>query len=108
MFIFKPAIIEIDHHQITLSPDDQNLVEVARKVKVNIAAPCLKNKRRHGCCHVCKVEVDGEPRYACKVKPKSGMKVVVRRPDLDAARKEAVKAYKQQIKTGETTPCQCG
>lgn len=36
------------------------------------------------------------------------MKVVVRRPDLDAARKEAVKAYKQQIKTGETTPCQCG
>ncbi|MDK9757088.1 2Fe-2S iron-sulfur cluster binding domain-containing protein [Vibrio sp. D173a] len=108
MFTFTPAIIEIDTHKITLSPEDQNLVEVARKAKVNIAAPCLKNHRKHGCCHACKVEVDGKPRYACKVKPKSGMKVVVRRPDLDTARKEAIKAYKQQIKTGETTPCQCG
>ena len=108
MFTFTLVIIEIDTHKITLSPDDQNLVEVARKAKVNIAAPCLKNHRKHGCCHACKVEVDGKPHYAFKVKPKSGMKVVVCRPDLDTARKEAIKAYKQQIKTGESTPCQCG
>ncbi|CAH1604131.1 MULTISPECIES: 2Fe-2S iron-sulfur cluster-binding protein [Vibrio] len=108
MFTFKPAIIEIDNHQIAISPDDQNLVETARKVKVNIAAPCLKNKRKHGCCHACKVEVNGTPLYACKVKPQSGMKVIVRRADLDEERKQAIKTYKQQIKKGETKPCQCG
>ncbi|HDM8059613.1 2Fe-2S iron-sulfur cluster-binding protein [Vibrio harveyi] len=102
MFTFKPAIIEIDTHKIAISPDDQNLVDIARKVRVNIAAPCLKNRRIKGCCHVCKVEVDGQPRYACKVKPMPGMKVIVRRADLDAARKEAAKTYKQKIKAQES------
>lgn len=104
---FSFSSLEIDGQTSTLKPDDSNLVEVAQRLKINIPAPCLKNGRRDGCCKACLVEVDGQQTYACSTKPKSGMKVTVRTKELDAIRKTSIKEYKQNVKTGNTTACNC-
>lgn len=103
---FKLASIEIDKQNIIISPDDKNLVEVARKLNINIPAPCLKNKRRDGCCKACLVEINGKKDYACSTKPKANMTVTVRTTELDSIRKESIKEFKKRIKNGTTTPCQ--
>lgn len=82
-------------------------MEVAQRLKINIPAPCLKNGRRDGCCKACLVEVNGKRDYACSTKPESGMKVIVRTQELDAIRKASIKAYKQNVKTGNTSACDC-
>ena len=103
---FKLAAIEIDKKNIIISPSDNNLVEVAQKLKINIPAPCLQNKRRDGCCKACLVEIDGQKSYACSTKPKAEMKITVRTPELDKIRKDSIKEFKNRIKNGTTSPCQ--
>lgn len=107
MFNLKSSVIEIDNTRILITPDDDNLVEIARKVKINISAPCLKNKRKNGCCKACLVEVNGKEAYACSTRPRSGMIVVVRRDDLDEIRKESIKKFKRQMKSNNSSPCRC-
>ncbi|GAM61087.1 hypothetical protein JCM19232_4029 [Vibrio ishigakensis] len=104
---FSFSSIEIDGQTGSLKPDDSNLVEVAQRLKINIPAPCLKNGRRDGCCKACVVEVDGKRDFACSTRPKSGMKVTVRTKELDAIRKASIKEYKQNVKSGNTTACNC-
>lgn len=70
------------------------MVDVAAKLKINIPAPCLKNKRKDGCCKACLVEVDGKRSYACTTKPIAGMEVTVRTKELDRIRKESLKELK--------------
>ncbi|USD42781.1 (2Fe-2S)-binding protein [Vibrio sp. SCSIO 43135] len=107
MFSFKPSVLNVDGKPVLLRPEDSNLVESARRAKVNIPAPCLKNQRKQGCCKACLVEVDGTEAFACSTKPKSNMNVVVRRKDLDEVRKQSIKNFKAKIKAGTATPCQC-
>ncbi|RSD30856.1 2Fe-2S iron-sulfur cluster-binding protein [Vibrio pectenicida] len=82
------------------APDDNNLVDIARKLKINIPAPCLKNQRKEGCCKACLVLVNGKATYACSTRPKSGIIVVVRRDDLDKIRKDSIKKFKKHVKSG--------
>lgn len=97
----------IDDKKVLISPQDANLVEVAAKLKINIPAPCLKSKRKKGCCKACLVEVDGKQNYACATKPLAGMKVTVRTRELDSIRKASLKAYRAEVRTGAAAACQC-
>ncbi|WP_117233067.1 2Fe-2S iron-sulfur cluster-binding protein [Vibrio maerlii] len=107
MGLFSFSSIEVDGQQTIINAADNNLVEVAQHLKINIPAPCLKNRRRDGCCKACLVEIDGKRDYACSTKPKSGMKVTVRTKELDNIRKTSIKQYKQNIKDGNTDACDC-
>ncbi|GIU15392.1 2Fe-2S iron-sulfur cluster-binding protein [Shewanella sp. MBTL60-007] len=108
MLVFKPALIKIDNREALLTPEDKNLVEMARKVNINIPAPCLKNQRKRGCCRACLVEINGQSAYACSTKPTAGMVVTVRRKDLDEVRKKAIKDFKLQVKPAVNPACYCG
>ncbi|ACJ31712.1 Conserved hypothetical protein [Shewanella piezotolerans WP3] len=107
MKLFSLASIKIDNQEILISPEDNNLVEVAAKLKIDIPAPCLKNKRKDGCCKACLIEVDGKQSYACATKPIAGMNVTVRTKELDNIRKESIKEFKNLARTGTSSPCQC-
>ncbi|CAG22123.1 hypothetical protein PBPRB0250 [Photobacterium profundum SS9] len=107
MKLFSLASIKIDNQKSLISLEDKNLVDVAEKLKINIPAPCLKNKRKDGCCKACLVEVDGKRSYACTTKPIAGMKVTVRTKELDRIRKESLKEFKSQVRAGASSPCQC-
>lgn len=97
----------VDGQRILISPQDANLVEVAAKLKINIPAPCLKSKRKNGCCKACLVEVDGKQTYACTTKPLANMNVTVRTRELDSIRKASLKAYRAEVRTGAAAACQC-
>lgn len=107
MFKFKPSLITIDGQSTVIQADEKNLVELASRVGVRIPAPCLKNKRKHGCCKACLVEVDGASTYACSAKPTPNTEVVVDREDLKQIRKASIRDFKQNVKSGKTQACQC-
>lgn len=107
MFQIKPATLTIDGQTTVIGASEKNLVELASRVGVRIPAPCLKNKRKHGCCKACLVEVGGQQTYACSSKPKSNTEVIVKRRDLDQIRKASLQNFKQQVKSGDTSSCGC-
>lgn len=92
----KPATVTIDGKEVVAIPEDSNLVDLATRARVAISAPCYRTNREGGCCKSCVVEVDGVESYACATKPKDGMEVVVRRPDLVNLRRERVKRWKTE------------
>ena len=105
MLNFSIQTLTIDKQTIAISPNDNNLVETAKRIDVAIPAPCLKNGRRDGCCKACLVQIDDEQSYACSTKPKAGMNITVRTPDLDKMRKEAIKLHKRRLKSGAIQRC---
>ncbi len=93
-----PNSIVIDGKTVDVSPEDNNIVDVAKRAKISIPAPCYLNGRKKGCCKACVVEIEGEQKYACATRPTEGMEIVLDRPDLKELRKERVKEYGQMIK----------
>lgn len=100
--------ITIDGNKIPVLPQHKNIVDVARSKGIGIPAPCYLQKRQHGCCNGCVVLVNGAEAYACTVKPREGMTVVVNTPELKALRKERLSIYADAIAKGEKLPCNCG
>lgn len=107
MFTFKPSIMSIDGQTTVIQANETNLVELASRVGIRIPAPCLKNKRKHGCCKACLVEVDGAQTYACSSKPKPNSEVIVEREDLKQIRKDSIRDFKHNVRLGTTQACQC-
>ncbi len=107
MFQIKPATLIIDGQTTVIGALEKNLVELASRVGIRIPAPCLKNKRKHGCCKACLIEVDGKQTYACSSQPKSKSEVVVKRSDLEQIRKASLQNFKQQVKSSDTSSCGC-
>lgn len=100
-----PATITIDGKTVDVQPEDQNIVDVARRAKIAIPAPCYLAGRKKGCCKACVVEIEGQQRYACTTKPGEGMEVITDRQDLKELRKERLLKYNEQVKSGNFTPC---
>ncbi|MFC1752850.1 2Fe-2S iron-sulfur cluster-binding protein [Thermoproteota archaeon] len=100
--------ITIDETEIKIFPEDKNIVDVAKRAKIGIPAPCYLNNRKYGCCSACIVEVNGKNMYACLTKPEDGMSIVLKREDLDKLRKERLKIYKENMEKGVKGVCNCG
>ncbi|TKG97239.1 2Fe-2S iron-sulfur cluster binding domain-containing protein [Puteibacter caeruleilacunae] len=98
--------ITIDGKEVLVSDSSNNIVDIAKSAGITIPAPCYLNKRKHGCCSACVVEINGKQHYACGTKPLAGMEVVVKRDDLVALRKERLLKYKDSIDRG--VPLKCG
>lgn len=96
----------IDGHQVAIREEDANIVQVADRAGIKILAPCYRAKRKRGCCKACVVEIDGQQHYACATRPQDGMDMVIRRADLDALRKERLKAYRDNMDT-PLNNCDC-
>lgn len=97
--------IKMDGRKITVIPEDKNLVDVARRNKISLPAPCYINGRKTGCCNGCVVKIEGEEKFACGLAPKEGMDITVNTPELRALRKERLKEYQKGLKSGNPTPC---
>jgi len=85
----------IDGKEIEITPEDENIVDVAGRAKIKIPAPCYIAKRKKGCCHSCVIEINGKTEYACGTKPLDGMSITFNREDLNEIRKEKIKAYRK-------------
>jgi predicted molibdopterin-dependent oxidoreductase YjgC len=96
--------IRIDGQDITIFNEDKNIVDVAKRAKIGIPAPCYYNDRKGGCCKGCLIEINGEEKYACCTKPEDGMNIIYKRDDLDVIRKKRIKKYAM----GNAEPCNCG
>jgi len=101
----KNINITMDGRELIVTPEEANLVDVARKNKISLPAPCYINERKTGCCNGCVVDIEGEQKFACSSAPKEGMNVIVNTPELRALRKERLKEYQKGIKSGKLTPC---
>ncbi len=99
--------IIIDGNKINAN-GHKNIVDAAYENGIAIPAPCYTQGRKHGCCHVCAVRVDGDLKYACTTKPEDGMTIEVNKPDLVDLRKENLAIYAKAVKNNETLPCDCG
>jgi len=97
--------IKMDGKDIVVIPEDKNLVDVARRNKISLPAPCYINGRKTGCCNGCVVDIKGEEKFACGLAPKEGMDVIVNTPELKALRKVRLKEYQKGLKSGNPTPC---
>lgn len=95
--------VHIDGKEIEIFADDNNIVEIAKRVGIGIPAPCYYDNRKGGCCKACLIEINGEEKYACCTKPIEGMNIVFKRQDLDNIRKERLMAYK----AGKNGGCNC-
>lgn len=115
--------IKIDEKEITVSDPNKNIVEIGDENGISITAPCFRNRKKHGCCSACVVEVDGEQKYACATKPQDGMSIVYNREDLAKLRRDRLKKYTDAIKNNDpgsnvchgtdptafpTASCSCG
>ena len=98
--------ITIDSKLVEISPEDKNIVDAADRAGIGIPAPCYRDNRSGGCCKSCVVEIDGEQRYACGIKPRDGMNIIVKREDLKLIRKERLKVFREQP-TSATCDCKC-
>lgn len=98
--------ITMDGKSVEIFEDDKNIVDVATRAGVRIAAPCYRADRKHGCCKACVVEVDGKQEYACATKPTEGANVVVDRDDLTQLRKKRLKAFSENRKDPQNN-CAC-
>jgi len=83
--------IKMDGREIIVIPEDKNLVDVARRNKISLPAPCYINGRKTGCCNGCVVEIEGEEKFACGLAPKEGMDVIIDTPKLRELRKKRLK-----------------
>lgn len=97
--------VTIDGQIIRLTPFDNNIVDLASRVKIKIPAPCYRTQRGNGCCRVCVIAIDGKQKYACSTIPQNEMNIVVDRADLKAIRKQRLLEYKRGIKS--ENPCKC-
>lgn len=95
----------IDGIEVAVESTDTNLVELAKKAKIGIPAPCYLAKKKNGCCMACVVEVNGRQEYACGTTPQNGMNVIVNRNDLKQIRKERLLKYQEGIKTDKSQSC---
>lgn len=100
--------IKIDGKEMTVSDVNKNIVEIGEENGLTILAPCFRNKKKHGCCNACVIEVDGQQKFACGTKPHDGMNIVYNRPDLDSIRKEKLAKYTEAIKNNDTSSNRCG
>ena len=80
--------IIIDGKQIEVNPNDKNIVDIADRNNIPIAALCYRAQKAKGCCKSCIVEINGEKNYACGTKPLGGMKININREDLIKMRNE--------------------
>lgn len=96
--------IQIDELVIKIFNEDKNIVDVAKRARIGIPAPCYYAKRKKGCCKVCLIEINGKEKYACCTKPENGMDIIFKRHDLDAIRKGRIKEYTEV----KAKPCDCG
>lgn len=99
--------IKIDAKEILVKDANKNIVEVAAENGITITAPCFRNKRKHGCCGACVVEIGGVQKYACGTKPQDGMNIIYDREDLANLRKERLNKYAQAIKSGDANSNKC-
>ena len=97
--------VTIDGTSIEVNLADKNIVEVAKRARIGIPAPCYLANRKKGCCNGCVVEIDGKQEFACATKPQDGMNIIVKRNDLVQLRKTRLAEYGNGIKTGK--PCKC-
>lgn len=97
----------IDGKQIEVNSNDKNIVNIADKNNIPIAAPCYRAQKTGGCCKSCIVEINGKKNYACGTKPLEGMNIVITREDLIKIRKEKIKEY-QNMLNSESKGCGCG
>lgn len=97
--------ITIDGTKVTVSDSSKNIVEIAKSAGVIIPAPCFFAKKKNGCCKVCLVEIDAKESYACGIKAKEGMDIVVNREDLKAKRRERLVKYKENVVNEGSLQC---
>jgi predicted molibdopterin-dependent oxidoreductase YjgC len=100
--------IKIDEKEIVVTDPSKNIVEIGDENGITITAPCFRNKKKHGCCNACIIEVDGIQKYACGTKPQDGMNIIYNREDLASIRKEKMEKYAQGIKNNDTSSNKCG
>ncbi|NLR93745.1 2Fe-2S iron-sulfur cluster-binding protein [Flammeovirga agarivorans] len=86
--------ITIDNKEYEVGPRNKTVLDVCRKHKLSITAPCYKTLRQFGTCNSCLVEVDGEKKLSCGIPPDENEKYVLQRDDLLEERKEKVKIFK--------------
>jgi len=99
--------ITVDGKIVELINTDNNIVELASRLKIALPAPCYRAKERKWCCSACVVEIDGKQQYACCTTPKDGMNIIVTRADLFEIRKERLLNYKKGIKPENNCECDC-
>jgi len=100
--------ISIDGKDILVKDASKNLVEIADEHGISIPAPCFRNKKKGGCCKACVVEADGEKAYACATHPREGMAITYGRKDLKELRRDRLRAYSDNIKSGKASQNTCG
>ena len=54
----KNMNITIDGRLVEIVPSDNNILDVADRVKIAIPCACYHAERSKGCCHACVVEID--------------------------------------------------
>ena len=99
--------IKIDGQNIEVVSSDKNIVDVADRVKIGIAAPCYRAQQSKGCCNSCIVEVNGEQKFACATAPEEGMNIILNRDDLKDIRKKRLLEYQKAIKDRNSCNCDC-
>ncbi len=60
-------------------PGENNLVELADRLNIQINAPCYRTQNSSQCCNKCLVKVDGVLENACISKPFHGTSVLINR-----------------------------
>jgi predicted molibdopterin-dependent oxidoreductase YjgC len=95
----------IDGKKVSILSTDKNIVDIAKRNKIALPAPCYFNNRVNGCCKICVVEIAGKQKYACTTAPEDDLEVIVDRPDLNSIRKERIAEYQQG--KHYNTPCDC-
>ncbi|WP_044221026.1 2Fe-2S iron-sulfur cluster-binding protein [Flammeovirga pacifica] len=73
---------------------DKTLLDVIKRNKLSVTAPCYKTMRKYGTCNSCLIEVEGEVKLSCGIPPEEGMNYVLKRDDLLEERKNKVKEFK--------------
>ena len=99
--------IKIDSREIDVSNSDHNIVQIADANGISIPAPCFRQQMQQGCCKGCAIMVDGVLDYACGVKPKEGMNIILDTPGLKALRTQNINAYIQSTEHGDHSSCGC-
>lgn len=60
--------IKIDGKEMIVTDPSKNIVEIGDENGVKITAPCLRSKKKFGCCNACVIEVDGVQKYVQAIK----------------------------------------
>ena len=99
--------IKIDSREIDVSNSDHNIVQIADANGISIPAPCFRQQMQQGCCKGCAIMVDGVLDYACGVKPKEGMQILIDTPELKTLRAKNINAYIESTEHGDNSSCGC-